>query len=165
MCDVDVEGSVSVGGAASEYIILLSFGVVLDGTNLASVSRATTGINGSSEGIVAVLVQGDTAAALNVSLHAVEIGGVSQINARQLLVNVSATVPLDAEKAALQKQQDLSAGGGEGSGCPQPGVLAGVLACRTGGRRVVVCAVRGLLPRLGLEVLCLCASARGAPVH
>jgi hypothetical protein len=109
---------VSVDGSfPSDYAILLSFGVLLEGATLDSVSRATTGINGSSEGIVAVLVQGDTALALNVSLHQVEIVGVRQIGVRQLLVNVSATVPVNTEEAALKDTEELSAGkGGAWSG-------------------------------------------------
>jgi hypothetical protein len=96
---------------ASEYAILLSFGVVLDGTMLEAVTRSTTGINGSSEGIVAVLVASDTASALNVSLGSVQVLAVQQISSRQLLVNVSATVPVDAEaEAAAASTQDLSAG-------------------------------------------------------
>lgn len=36
--------------------------------------RSLTGINGSSEGIVGVLVRGDTASALNISLGNVQVG-------------------------------------------------------------------------------------------
>lgn len=35
--------------------------------------RSLTGINGSSEGIVGVLVRGDTASALNISLGSVQV--------------------------------------------------------------------------------------------
>jgi hypothetical protein len=104
-------GSVIDSQGASEYAILLSFGVVLEGTMLEAVTRSTTGINGSSEGIVAVLVASDTASALNVSLGSVQVLAVQQIGSRQLLVNVSATVPVDAEgEAAAATTQDLSAG-------------------------------------------------------
>jgi hypothetical protein len=37
------------------------------------VCRSLTGINGSSEGIVGVLVRGDTATALNISLGSVQV--------------------------------------------------------------------------------------------
>lgn len=37
--------------------------------------RSLTGINGSSEGIVGVLVRGDTASALNISLGSVQVRG------------------------------------------------------------------------------------------
>eukprot|EP00882_Tetradesmus_deserticola_P017196 GHRQ01018409.1.p3 GENE.GHRQ01018409.1~~GHRQ01018409.1.p3 ORF type:complete len:140 (-),score=55.82 GHRQ01018409.1:48-467(-) len=90
---------------------MLKFGVVLDGTMLEAVTRSTTGINGSSEGIVAVLVASDTATALNVSLGRVQVLAVQQISNRQLLVNVTATVPVDAAaEAAAAAMQDLSAG-------------------------------------------------------
>ncbi|WIA29687.1 hypothetical protein OEZ86_012169 [Tetradesmus obliquus] len=111
-CDVSLSdgGSVLDSQGASEYAILLSFGVVLDGTLLEAVTRSTTGINGSSEGIVAVLVASDTASALNVSLGSVQVLAVQQIGSRQLLVNVSATVPVEAEgEAAAATTQDLSA--------------------------------------------------------
>ncbi|WIA09604.1 hypothetical protein OEZ85_008996 [Tetradesmus obliquus] len=111
-CDVSLSdgGSVLDSQGASEYAILLSFGVVLDGTLLEAVTRSTTGINGSSEGIVAVLVASDTASALNVSLGSVQVLAVQQISSRQLLVNVSATVPVEAEgEAAAATTQDLSA--------------------------------------------------------
>lgn len=39
----------------------------------AAVCRSLTGINGSSEGIVGVLVRGDTASALNISLGSVQV--------------------------------------------------------------------------------------------
>lgn len=39
----------------------------------AAVCRSLTGINGSSEGIVGVLVRGDTATALNISLGSVQV--------------------------------------------------------------------------------------------
>jgi hypothetical protein len=102
---------------------MLSFGVVLSGASLGAVSRDTTGINGSSEGIVAVLVRSDTASALNVSLEAVTIGGVRQISRRRLLVNVSAAVPFNTEDVAAADTQDLSAGGCRwaGGGCSGAG--------------------------------------------
>jgi hypothetical protein len=118
-------GSVLDSQGASKYAILLSFGVVLDGTMLEAVTRSTTGINGSSEGIVAVLVASDTASALNVSLGSVQVLGVQQIGSRQLLVNVSATVPVDAEgEAAAATTQDLSAGESAGAFC-----VLGLLLC------------------------------------
>lgn len=74
--------------------------------------RSLTGINGSSEGIVGVLVRGDTATALNVSLSSVQVLAVQQVGSRQLLVNVSAALPLDRDHASGEAlQQDLSAGG------------------------------------------------------
>lgn len=103
-CDVAVGG-----GAVPSYAIFVSFSVLLNGTSLDRVSRDTTGINGSSEGIVAVLVRGDTAVALNVSLEQVQIMGVRQISSRQLLVNVSATVPVNTEDSTASNTQDLSA--------------------------------------------------------
>eukprot|EP00879_Flechtneria_rotunda_P014074 GHRR01014704.1.p1 GENE.GHRR01014704.1~~GHRR01014704.1.p1 ORF type:complete len:398 (+),score=116.21 GHRR01014704.1:218-1411(+) len=109
-CDMSVTGTALAGVAdASDYAILVSFGVVVDGAALEAVTRSTTGINGSSEGIVAVLIQGDTATALNVSLGDVQVLGVQQIGTRQLLVNVSATVPVPAEAAAAAATDDLSA--------------------------------------------------------
>ncbi|KAI8474978.1 MAG: hypothetical protein J3K34DRAFT_456569 [Monoraphidium minutum] len=103
-CAVEVAGL-----AAPEYVMLLSFGVVLSGASLGAVSRDTTGINASSEGIVAVLVRSDTASALNVGLEAVTIGGVRQLARRRLLVNVSAAVPINTEDAAVADARDLSA--------------------------------------------------------
>lgn len=98
----------------SEYALLLSFGVVLDGAMLEAVSRSTTGINGSSEGIVSVLVRSDTATALNVSLGSVQVNGVQQLDSRQLLINVSAAVPVAEDQAqqdgATADAQDLAAG-------------------------------------------------------
>lgn len=113
-CDLSVSdgGSVIDSQSASDYAILLSFGVVLDGTTLEAVTRSTTGINGSSKGIVAVLVRGDTASALNVSLGSVKVLAVQQISSRQLLVNVSATVPVPIDDGAAAATQDLSAGAG-----------------------------------------------------
>lgn len=98
--------------AASDVAILLSFGLLLDGASLEAVSRSLTGINGSSEGIIGVLVRGDTASALNVSLGSVQVLAVQQINSRQLLVNVSAAVPVSSsqQEAAAAASNDLSAG-------------------------------------------------------
>jgi hypothetical protein len=97
--------------ATSDVAILLSFGLLLDGTSLEAVSRSLTGINGSSEGIVGVLVRGDTASALNISLGSVQVLAVQQINSRQLLVNVSAALPVTSQQeAAASASQDLSAG-------------------------------------------------------
>lgn len=120
-CDITVtndgSGLDSLDGAVDyEYALLLSFGVVLDGALLEAVSRSTTGINGSSEGIVAVLVKSDTATALNVSVGSVQVLGVQQLDSRQLLVNVSATVPVAGEVQEQQDgvaadAQDLAAGG------------------------------------------------------
>lgn len=127
-CDICPDGLTTLGEGASgcdvrvdslatpEYVMMLSFGVVLSGASLRAVSRDTTGINGSSEGIVAVLVRSDTASALNVSLEAVTIGGVRQVSRRQLLVNVSAAVPINTEDAAAADTRDLSAGAGRGAG-------------------------------------------------
>jgi len=123
-CNICPDGRTTLGEGASdcgvsvadlktpEYVIMLSFGVVLSGASLGAVSRDTTGINGDSEGIVAVLVRSDTASALNVSLEAVTIGGVRQISQRRLLVNVSAAVPVNTEDVAVADTQDLSAGAG-----------------------------------------------------
>lgn len=41
--------------------------------------RSLTGINGSSEGIVGVLVRGDTATALNISLGSVQVSYLSPL--------------------------------------------------------------------------------------
>ncbi|GBF99616.1 hypothetical protein Rsub_12295 [Raphidocelis subcapitata] len=120
-CDICPDGLTTLGEGAAEcgvsvndlatpeYVIMLSFGVVLSGASLGAVSRATTGINGNSEGIVAVLVRSDTASALNVPLEAVTIAGVQQLSQRRLLVNVSAAVPFNTEGAAAADTQDLSA--------------------------------------------------------
>ncbi len=121
-CDICPGDRTTIGEGASgcdvaladlktpEYVIMLSFGVVLSGASLGAVSRDTTGINGDSAGIVAVLVRSDTASALNVSLEAVTIGGVRQISQRRLLVNVSAAVPVNTEDVAVAETRDLSAG-------------------------------------------------------
>lgn len=58
-----------------------------------------------------VLVRGDTASALNISLGSVQVLAVQQINSRQLLVNVSAALPVTAQQEAAAASQDLSAGG------------------------------------------------------
>jgi hypothetical protein len=121
-CDICPGGRTTLGEGAArcdiavadlktpEFVIMLSFGVLLSGASLGAVSRDTTGINASSEGIVAVLVRSDTASALNVSLEAVTIGGVRQISRRRLLVNVSAAVPFNTEDVAAADTRDLSAG-------------------------------------------------------
>lgn len=72
--------------------------------------HADAGINGSSERIVAVLVRSDTAVALNVTVGSVQVLAVQQIGTRQLLINVSATVPMPAEQEAVAAVRDLSAG-------------------------------------------------------
>eukprot|EP00878_Enallax_costatus_P024446 GHUV01026086.1.p1 GENE.GHUV01026086.1~~GHUV01026086.1.p1 ORF type:complete len:468 (+),score=93.20 GHUV01026086.1:848-2251(+) len=117
-CDVTVRKDASALDAlpstnGSEYALLLSFGVVLDGALLETVSRSTTGINGSSEGIVSVLIRSDTATALNVTLGSVQVNGVQQLDSRQLLINVSAAVPVPGDQAQqdgpTQEAQDLAA--------------------------------------------------------
>ena len=141
-CDICPDGRATLGEGAAEcaaaaaelrapdYAVLLSFGVVLSGASLGAVSRDTTGINGSSEGIVAVLVRSDAAAALNVTLDAVSIGGVREMARRRLLVNVSAAVPVNVEDAALADTRDLSAGARAGLwGCPPVCLCVPLYAC------------------------------------
>lgn len=119
ICDVTVRKDASALDAlpstnGSEYALLLSFGVVLDGALLETVSRSTTGINGSSEGIVSVLIRSDTATALNVTLGSVQVNSVQQLDSRQLLINVSAAVPVPDDQqqqgGPTADAQDLAAG-------------------------------------------------------
>ncbi|DBA75632.1 TPA: hypothetical protein ACH3X2_009068 [Trebouxia sp. C0005] len=89
------------------YAVIVSFGVLLNGTALDDIA-SKAGVNASSEQVLEWLVRADTASAFNISLGDVSVTGVQQVERRILYVNVTATLGVELAPGATPDEVEAA---------------------------------------------------------